>query len=276
MLFSRCAKNSMDWDWSTLKSMNFTIEINSFGFDSNIHSNFVHLFRSSWSIKFKNKFLKRTNKCSVFPKASSQEATIAPKPDIEQFKIDSFETQNWSSLGTMIYNVYKYLATIDNGSGVSFKFNYTDFLLKENSMDLEQTIVEEEPPIKNEIVMQQESQAVDTDVQMDEKQENISPESTKCSNSINPEASNSIDGSNEDSDAPTNTGEDESKIAAKPKPSRRRGSDLKLLEPWCYWDRNRKYSQRQKNKQLERMENDTTINGILRKMLNKYFEYVLI
>lgn len=113
----------------------------------------------------------------------------------------------------------------------------------------------------------------DNDIQIDEKQEhsNLDNSTLKCA-VLNAESANSVDGSTEDSDAPTTS--DDTKPAAKPK-SRRRGSDLKLLDPWFYW-KNRKYSQRQKNKQMERMEVDTTVNGLLRKILEKYYEYVCL
>lgn len=198
------------------------------------------------------------------------------RPSIEEFKIRSFEELNWLTFGCMIRKLYKYLSNIENGSALSTIFESGDFLLEEvQSEPLECTksnvsIKEEQPTdrsdVDNETNIQNET---DNDVQMDEKQDCSNSESTmKCSN-LNTENANSVDGSTEDSDAPT-TGDD-TKPSAKPK-SRRRGSDLKLLDPWFYW-KNRKYSQRQKNKQMERMEMDTTVNGLLRKILEKYFEY---
>lgn len=164
----------------------------------------------------------------------------------------------------MISKLYKYLNELDNGSALNTTFSSSDFLLNEVRCEPVEDEIKEEtiPEIEGDV-------ETDNDIQMDDKQENSNSDS-KCA-VMNAEGGNSADGSTEDSDAPT-TAEDGSKQAAKPK-SRRRGSDLKLLDPWHFW-KNRKYSQRQKNKQAERMETDTTINGLLRKMLEKYFELV--
>lgn len=221
--------------------------------------------------------MKRTNKQSVFPDRKSPELSISVRPTIEEFKIESFESLDWITLGEWIANVYERLSDINNGLDIDYKFSYTDFLLKQIKPETppppEPTKDDDqEVPVDADVDMEANNIETVTDVPMDDKQENSNSNGPKSMN-INPEGGNSVDGSTEDStqDAPNNS-EDSSKTAPKPKSSRRRGSDLKLLEPWCYWDRNRKYSQRQKNKQIERMENDTSINGILRKILSKYFE----
>lgn len=213
----------------------------------------------------------------MFPEPSFCEFVDKPKPNIDQFKIDSFEKENWLTLGKLITNLYEYLDGIEN-SPVNYKFTYTDFLRNITVYpQIEPSAEDEEMPLAEDInaITEEVTQSLtnDDDIQMEAKQDNGSTDGMKCTNS-NPatEAVNSGEGSNEDSDAPANTGDEEQKNATKPKQSRRRGSDLKSLQPWCYWDRNRKYSQRQKNKQLERMENDTTINGFLRKILKKYFQ----
>lgn len=214
--------------------------------------------------------LKRTNKDSVFPRAKTPELQMPDKPDILDFKIESFASLNWLTFGEFIANVYDYLATTDDGIGIGYKFSHNDFLLNKTKSATPEPVKEEkDAPMETDAETETDN-ITENDIPMEEK-----PESNSDSNDIsnNPEGGNSNDGgSTEDStqDVPTNS-EDSSKPNAKPK-SRRRGSDLKLLEPWCYWDRNRKYSQRQKNKQIERMENDTSINGLLRKILTKYFE----
>lgn len=220
-------------------------------------------------MKYKDKSLKRRSKKSVFPEPEFEEKCASGKPDIEDFKIESFDKLNWFSFGSMISKLYEYLSEIENGLALASQFECSDFLLE---------VVQPKPPedeVVEEMLTDIEAEAetkvqieTDNDILMDDKQENSNSESTKCV-VMNPEGGNSADGSTEDSDAPT-TGDDGSKPAAKPK-SRRRGSDLKLLDPWFYW-KNRKYSQRQKNKQIERMETDTTINGFLRKTLEKYYE----
>lgn len=225
---------------------------------------------SAWSLKFKENSQKRANKRSAFPDPDYEKKPEPNKPNVDEFKVVSLDKLNWYTFGSMILKLYEYLSEIENGSALSSIFESTDFLLEAIQTELipedmkEETITEiiadteSKPPIET-----------DNDIQMEDKQENSNSESTKCV-VMNPDGGNSVDGSTEDSDAQT-TGDDGSKSASTKPKSRRRGSDLKLLDPWFYW-KNRKYSQRQKNKQIERAETDTTINGLLRKTLEKYFE----
>lgn len=243
------------------------IKIFQFSFRNN--KNISQIF-SSWSTKFIDNGQKRTNKKSAFPEPEFEGKIEQSKPDVNNFKIESFDKLNWLELGQMISKLYEYLSNIDNGSALSSIFESADFLLEEVQTEPEKEEVTEETitdiELDTEIKVQSET---DNDIQMDDKQENSNSDS-KCA-VMNPEGGNSIDGSTEDSDAP-NAPEDGSKPTTKPK-SRRRGSDLDLLGRWFFW-KNRKYSQRQKNKQIERMEMDTTINGLLRKTLEKYYEWV--
>lgn len=235
------------------------------------YSQYFFFTFSSWSIRFKDKPIEQKCGTSVFPEPEFEEKAEECQPNIDDFKIESFEKLDWLSFGLMIKKLYKYLLNIENGSALSTVFEYGEFLLEEVRSEPIETAIKEEPvndrsDCDTETKGQNET---DNDQQMDEKQENSNLDSTIKIAVLNAESANSVDGSTEDSDAPT-TGDD-TKPNAKPK-SRRRGSDLKLLDPWFYW-KNRKYSQRQKNKQLERMEVDTTVNGLLRKILEKYFEY---
>lgn len=188
---------------------------------------------------------------------------------MNDFKIGSFEKLTWLELGLLISKLYEYLSNIDNGSALSTMFECADFLLEEVQIESTKEEVKEEILIDAELETETKvtNETTDNDIQMDDKQEN-SNSNSKCA-VMNADGGNSVDGSTEDSDAP-NVGDDASKATAKPK-SRRRGSDLDLLGRWFFW-KNRKYSQRQKNKQIERMETDTTINGLLRKTLEKYYE----
>lgn len=233
-------------------------------------------FTSSWSIRFKDKPIERKCGISVFPEPEFDKKVEEIKPNIEDFKIESFEKLDWLTFGLMIKKLYKFLSNIENGSALSTVFESDDFLLKEVKREQIECVVEEEQTIDRpdvDIETKGQQNETDNDIQIDEKQEhsNLDNSTLKCA-VLNAESTNSVDGSTEDSDAPTTS--DDTKPAAKPK-SRRRGSDLKLLDPWFYW-KNRKYSQRQKNKQMERMELDTTVNGLLRKILEKYYEYVCL
>lgn len=225
---------------------------------------------SAFPMKCNVESSKRANKSSAFCDPEFSEPIEESSPNVDEFKVESFHKLNWFTLGSMIANLYKYLSELDNGAVLNAEFTNQDFLLEEMQLEplIDETNVETttdaemidaEAKIPNENV---------NDIELDDKQENSNSDS-KCAIS-NAEGGNSADGSTaEDSDAPT-TGDDGSKAADKPKP-RRRGSDLKLLDRWFYWEK-RKYSQRQKNKKIERMETDTTINGLLRKTLEKYYE----
>lgn len=231
---------------------------------------FLCVHFSSWSVPFKDRPI--VSKCgkSVFPGVEFEEKIEQTKPNIEEFQIESYEKLNWLQFGMIIKKLYKCLSNIENGAALTEVFESDDFLLKEvQPQSVESASIPEEQPIDQAAadteVKEQHDTENDNNVQTEEKQEYSNSENAlKCA----AENANSVDGSTEDSDAPT-TGDD-TKAASKPK-SRRRGSDLKLLDPWFYW-KNRKYSQRQKNKQMERMETDTTANGFLKKILEKYFE----
>lgn len=255
--------------WNISKSEFKNVYSNFYGITINFEC--IPILISAWSIKFKDLSSKRKGVKSAFPEPEFEESVDQSRPDVEEFKFECFEKLNWHTFGSMIAKLYDYLSNIDNGAALSTVFESGDFLLEDIQPEPVQTEVNDETPAnldeESELKPQNESE---TDIQMEDKQENSNSNGAKCTTVLNPEGANSIDGSTEDSDAPT-TGDD-AKPAAKPK-SRRRGSDLKLLDPWFYW-KNRKYSQRQKNRQMERVETDTTINGLLRKILEKYYELV--
>lgn len=236
-------------------------------------------FHSCWSIKFKDKTLKRRNKESMFPPPESfyeLEPLIAP--DIEQFKLSSPDELNWMSTGKLIVAMYEHFKS-RNETGISYEFDFDQLFRKkvvstaapmDENMD-QSSHVEAK---SMEAAVSAETEGMD-DVTVEVKNDNSSSNTdlgkVLSMPLLDGQETNSAEGSAEDSDA---NAKDASgpETALKPKQSRRRGSDLQMLERWRFWDRNRKYSQRQKNKQNGRNEVDTSINGVLRKILAKYFE----
>lgn len=195
------------------------------------------------------------------------------QPNIEKFKRDSFDDLGWCSFGKWLIEVYQHFQSDDDLGAAGYTFPYGALLLEkiakidEAESATAESAVGEEKEVSESVEME-----VDENGVVSDKQENSDSngESSKCAFPTGDAlGSNSAEASADDSDArDTNSGE----VASKPKQARRRGSDLKFLEQWCFWDRNRKYSQRQKSK-LEKLEVDTTINGFLRKILAAYFEY---
>lgn len=217
--------------------------------------------------------MKRKNPKSVFPDPSYDEMKPMEQPNIDDFKLDSLDDLNWCSFGKWLIDVYQHFQSKDDMSAVAYTFPI-EALLVEKLVKTEETVSETVHNTKDEDkdnVENVEMEVGDENAEPNEKQENSDSngENSKLGNTTgDPQCTNSAEASADDSDAKdTNSGETSSKT----KQGRRRGSDLKFLEQWCFWDRNRKYSQRQKNK-MEKIEVDRTINGFLRKILSSHFE----
>lgn len=230
-------------------------------------------YYSCWTNKFKNDKMKRQNTKSVFPDPSYEEMKSLEEPDIGKFKLNSLDGLNWHTFGKWIIDIYQYFEMNDNLGAVMHTFPFQALLIEQtikSELDIKETIAN----ISDDNKETSDSICVDVkteNLEISEKQENSDSngENSKLlATTGDAQGNNSADASADDSDAKeTNSSEQTSKS----KQARRRGSDLRFLEQWCFWDRNRKYSQRQKNK-LEKIEVDTTINGFLKKILASYFE----
>lgn len=216
--------------------------------------------------------MKRQNDKSIFPAAKIYNAEEPRQPNVNRFKIESFETLNWSRLGQLIIEMYEHFTAIDDVTGISHTFAADELILK--------NVTEETPVVcePEERIDEENETENNPDIEMSEAEQTTDPKENSDSNAdstkganLDAQGTNSADASADDSDANIKDGNNSDSTSSKPKHSRRRGSDLQFLEQWCFWDRNRKYSQRQKNK-AEKNEVDTSINGVLRKVLPKYFE----
>lgn len=215
----------------------------------------------------------------MFPEPSYHELEPIVEPDIEPFKVNGPDELNWLSMGKLIVNMYEHFEKTDNLSDIGYEFDYEQLFLKKSKLKSEAIDQEVDESLCAETKMTDAAMNSENDgsntAAIDEKQENSN--SNADSNKVlsmpllDGQGTNSAEASADDSDANAKDASG-SERTSKPKQSRRRGSDLQFLEQWRYWDRNRKYSQRQKNKQNGRNEVDTSINGVLRKIFAKYFE----
>lgn len=232
---------------------------------------------SSWMIKFKDTWNTRIKDICIFPKPSFTDDKMCTRStaDITKFQISSVSVvSSWLSLGKLIVDMYTYFMDIDDPYSIAHEFTINDLLIKKLK-----DAAPEKMEVSNENELNSNDDANDgtsdlndqrsdiEDVKQDEKENSNS--NTDSGKFVIPPDVLSADASAEDSDA---NRDGNLEAPSKPKQSRRRGSGLQFLEQWCFWDRNRKYSQRRKNQQNDRPEIDTTLKGSLRKILPKYYE----
>lgn len=212
----------------------------------------------------------------MFPGCSFIEPAIEPKPNIVQFQFSNEKELTWLSMGNMIVNMYEHFENTEKHTSIGHTFDFVD-LFKEETKNTETLIAEdqseEEPAVAINVLENNVEEIKGAEVHennLKSENSNSDPDSTKFAVPTPSDTQASAGTPTEVCAEEENDTKDEN--ASRPKQSRRRGSDLQFLEQWCYWDRSRKYSQRRKNPQNERNDNETTINGILRKILSKYFE----
>lgn len=214
----------------------------------------------------------------MFPAESYHELEPLVEPDIERFKLNAPDELNWLSMGKLIVDMYAHFKGI-NTTGISYEFDFEQLFLRKEEIQPELKDVEmsESAPIETkstEPAARTENEGaedVPAEAKLDNSNSNVESGKVLSMPLLDGQETNSAEVSADDSDANAKDASG-SEATSKPKQSRRRGSDLQMLERWRFWDRNRKYSQRQKNKQNGRNEVDTSINGVLRKILAKYFE----
>lgn len=217
--------------------------------------------------------MQRKNTKSVFPDPSFEEMRPLEQPDIDKFKLNLLDDLNWYTFGKWLIDIYQHFQMKDDLGAVVYTFPFQALLVEQTTrakvefMEIVGNISDDNKDVSENVSIDDKSE----NVEINEKQENSDSngENSKfVATNIDVQGNNSADASADDSDAKEIN---PSEQAAKAKHARRRGSDLKFLEQWCFWDRNRKYSQRQKNK-MEKIEVDTTINGFLKKILASYFQ----
>lgn len=196
-------------------------------------------------------------------------------PDIDKFRINhADDLSSWLKLGNLIVNLYEHFVNVNDVPAIAHDFTINDFLFTKRKEEISAKDDVTENVQMDENGESQEAGIEPTDPKSDNEdlkqydREN-SNSNTDSGKFAMPSDVQSADASAEDSDANKESGSD---APSKPKQSRRRGSGLQFLEQWCFWDRNRKYSQRRRNQQNDRPEVDNSIKGVLRKILTKYYE----
>lgn len=201
---------------------------------------------------------------SVFPGYSVDERASIEKPDISEFQLHDL---SWLSFGTMICSMYE---KFEGETAISYDFTLDEFLVNSDPSSAELSYVSNGPKIVDVINEKQEVVGVrpTADGATESKDNSNSTDviflvPSKSENQTSADVSAA-----EDSDAGGSKVSDPAE-STKPRQARRRGSDLSFLEQWG-WHKNKRYAQRKKSH--DRNDPDTTVNGVLRKILAKYFE----
>lgn len=258
MLFSKFELNFKVWAWSILKSKLLLI---------NLFENLLTACISCFKIKFTDYHLKRTNTKSVFPGYVEMKQSERVEPDFSEFKLEEL---TWMSVGEFIINFYK--AFEANGWGKHTILTLNDFISTNSTSGDKKSDMETEPPamiVGNDVPNDTEGSHLSPPPALtmsdDEKDNSNSNEGAKCVSTLDQQVLLSADGSADDSDATK-----QNDVPDKPKQSRRRGSDLKFLEQWGWHKTKKPPVPRRKN--VEQNECETSINGIIKRILAKHFE----
>lgn len=169
----------------------------------------------------------------------------------------------WISVGQFIVDLYK--AFEDNNWGKHTIMTLSDLLSTTSVTNNKTRVVETEPQRVDVLNYNEGTHSSPTPAETlsdGEKDNSNSNEGAKSMSTFDQQVI-SADGSADDSDA---TKQNDGKT----KQSRRRGSDLKFLEQWGWHKTKKPPVQRRKN--VEQNDAETSVNGILKRVLAKYFE----
>ena len=204
--------------------------------------------------------LKRTNLNSVFPGYSVDEPELIPKPNFESLKL---KVLSWHSIGNLIVQIYD---KFDQDVGaLGYNFDFDEFLMKPPATTTEKP--DAEFGVKDNTALAEDGENKDAS---DKSNETLDKEVKENSNSLDttfavPLVSAEVVSDEKDSK--------QNELDGKPKSVRRRGSDLSFLEQWGW--HNKKYA-RSRKKSHDKIDPDNTLNGLLRKILAKYFELIVL
>lgn len=225
---------------------------------------------SCFKLKFTDLHLKRTKTDSVFPGYVEHKETEPVQPNFSEFKLNEL---TWISTGQLIIDLYK--AFEENEWGKHTIMSLSDLISNTSITSNSNCALENEPQLEefgDEVVNENDGTQVPSpttaeNLSDEDKDNSNSNEDAKCSSSLDQQTILSADGSADDSDA---TKQNDANGSNKSKQSRRRGSDLKFLEQWGWHKTKKPPLQRRKN--VEQNDAETSINGILRRILAKHFE----
>lgn len=258
-----------------------------------------------WRLKFDERQapLKTTvdkPKVSCFPKYELREAMTIERPDLVGSGLEKGIAATWQTVGELIVRMYERFVGTE---ALAWEWNLDEFLSGEKAMKREQSLVDVD--MNKEVVSVEQADAIMQD--QTNVKDLVTDKLTEIARKYSTESSsngcetaamllNDDAGSKDSTSSGLNTGNPEIATSdanaggpvaadctgdgieatsaraapAKPKASRRRGGgDLLALEQWG-WHKNKRYSQRKKS--LDRQEADTTIRGLLRKVLARFYE----
>lgn len=223
---------------------------------------------SCFKIKFTDFDLQRTNTTSVFPGYVEHKEEEQVPLNFAEFKLNEL---TWMSTGQLIVDLYK--AFEDNDWGKHTIMTLSDLISTNSIPSNKKNSPKNEPQREGtgeDAVNDNEGTThlspTPADNLSDEDKENSnSDEGAKCLSAFDQQVILSADGSADDSDATK-----QSDANGKSKQSRRRGSDLKFLEQWGWHKTKKTPVPRRKN--VDQSDAETSINGILKRILAKHFE----
>lgn len=217
----------------------------------------------------------RVKEESIFPGYSVDEPSVVEKPDYSAFKLDEL---TWLSFGTLIVNMYEHFKETP---AIAYSITLDELLRQSSVVEKPVNGVINEAPI---IELKTEGMVAthcldepnDRDLDMDSDQKDNSNSNNDVvflvpavTGGASDQQTSGEGSAAEDSDSKAQPDAQAVLENSKRKPSRRRGSDLTNLVQWG-WHAKKGYSNRKKGH--DRNDPDSTINGILRRNLSKYFE----
>lgn len=189
------------------------------------------------------------------------------QPNFSEFKLNEL---TWTSTGQVIVDLYN--AFEENEWGKHTIMTLSDLISNTSGTSNRKVIPENEQQrekIGDDAVNENEgthlSPAPVENTSDEDKENSNSDEGAKCLSAFDQQIILSADGSADDSDATK-----QSDANGKSKQSRRRGSDLKFLEQWGWHKTKKTPVPRRKN--VDQSDAETSINGILKRILAKHFE----
>ncbi|XP_055382064.1 calcineurin-binding protein cabin-1-like [Condylostylus longicornis] len=231
----------------------------------------IPFFEKVWPTPFTRKSPKtNVRKKSVFPGPNpniKEENEKLVKPALDKFKADAL---NWLTVGKFIVSLYNHL--METKQCPVFILAVSDIYEEEDECSAELngdefTKVDQSQEVNN-ITINSTVESGSLNDNLDNKTENEA-ENFVAPNTIdnNVDVVDSPNQIQEENNEETENPKSETEIVRKP---RRRCSDLSFLEQWG-WHKNKRYSSRKRSQQ-DKPENDTTMNGYLRKIFSKDFD----
>lgn len=234
-----------------------------------------------WKSRFADTHLRRTNPNSCFPSYERTEGTPLCRPELAGFGLAAGVPATWANVGELAVRMYERFA---GAEALAWEYTVEEFLGRQGSKNgLEEerttggsgaigtTAAASLSADGEALANVPRKYSTESSLEEAGADDATSKDSTASNGNTDATAATAAAAAAAGSDEPAGAeGADAAAIVAKPKTSRRRGGgDLVALEQWG-WHKNKRYSQRKKS--LDRVEQDTTVRGLLRKVLPRFYE----